>query len=97
MGAAPPDVRWQTLRIDGREVLVLSHALAEGEEELAPLTTAQRDVVALVAEGMSNAEIARVRGSAVATVAKLLEGAYRRLGVHSRTELVARLPRRPRS
>ncbi len=90
----PPDLRCQILRLDGREVLVLSHAIDDAGDGLETLTRAQRDVVALAAEGMSNAEIAVVRGTAVATIAKLLEGAYRRLGVHSRAELVARLPRR---
>lgn len=90
----PSDLRCQILRLDGREVLVLSHALEDDPDALVGLTRAQRDVVALVVEGMSNAEIAVARGTAVATIAKLLEGAYRRLGVHSRAELVASLPRR---
>lgn len=89
--AVPPDLRWEELAIDGRRVLVLSHAIEGTDDVLARLTSAQRAVAVLAAEGLSNDRIARVRETATATVAKLLEGAYRRLGVHSRAELVSLL------
>lgn len=87
----PEDLRCEELVIDGRRVLFLSHALEESDDVLAHLTPAQRAVATLAAEGLSNDRIARMRETATATVAKLLEGAYRRLGVHSRTELASLL------
>ena len=51
--------------------------------------------LALVAEGLTNAEIARRLWVAQSTVAKHLEQAYSKLGVHSRTAAVARLARKP--
>jgi DNA-binding CsgD family transcriptional regulator len=59
---------------------------AEGE-----LTPREREVLALVAEGLSNTEIARRLWVAPSTVAKHLEQAYRKLGVSSRTAAGARV------
>jgi DNA-binding NarL/FixJ family response regulator len=47
--------------------------------------------VGLVAEGLTNTEIANRLWVAQSTVAKHLEQAYSKLGVHSRTAAVARL------
>jgi DNA-binding CsgD family transcriptional regulator len=66
-------------------VLVLS------DSALATLTPAEREIVGLVALGMTNREIARERGSAMRTVANQLASAYRKLRVGSRFELIARL------
>jgi DNA-binding CsgD family transcriptional regulator len=63
-------------------------------EELARvelLTAAEVHAVALATSGASNAEIARARGTTARTVANLLARAYRKLGVASRRELVAKL------
>jgi DNA-binding CsgD family transcriptional regulator len=69
------------------------HTLILGEStgEVAALTQREREVLALVAEGCTNAEIARRLWVAKSTVAKHLEQAYAKLGVHSRTAAVARL------
>jgi DNA-binding CsgD family transcriptional regulator len=55
------------------------------------LTGAEREVVALVAQGFSSYDIAQVRGCAKSTVANLLSNAYRKLGVSGRRELGALL------
>jgi DNA-binding CsgD family transcriptional regulator len=55
------------------------------------LTRREREVLGLVAEGLTNAEVARRLWVAQSTVAKHLEQAYAKLGVHSRTAAVARL------
>lgn len=58
---------------------------------LALLTDAERDVVVLVLLGLSNKEVAGRRSCSARTVANQLASAYRKLGVGSRGELVARL------
>jgi DNA-binding CsgD family transcriptional regulator len=55
------------------------------------LTRREREVLHLVAEGLTNAEIAQQLWVTPATIAKHLEQAYRKLGVHRRTAAVARL------
>ena len=57
----------------------------------AGLTIREAQVVALVATGRSNAEIARLLFLAPATVAKHLEHAYRKLRVTGRSEVAAAL------
>jgi DNA-binding NarL/FixJ family response regulator len=63
------------------DVLALPDLLSESEQAVAR---------ALIA-GSSNAEIARARGTSVKTVANQLYAMYRKLGVSTREELVARL------
>jgi DNA-binding CsgD family transcriptional regulator len=60
-------------------------------DALLELTQREREVLGLVAEGLTNAQIARTLWVAESTVAKHLEQAYAKLGVHSRTAAVARL------
>jgi DNA-binding CsgD family transcriptional regulator len=55
------------------------------------LTPREREVLGLVAEGLTNSEIAGRLWVTPSTVAKHLEQAYPKLGVHSRTAAVARL------
>jgi DNA-binding CsgD family transcriptional regulator len=54
-----------------------------------PLAPAQREVLALLLSGLSNAVIARRRGRATRTVANQVAAIFRRLGVTSRLELFA--------
>lgn len=53
------------------------------------LTEAEREVLALVREGLSNAEIARRRGRSVRTVANQIASIFAKCGVRSRAELFA--------
>jgi DNA-binding NarL/FixJ family response regulator len=61
------------------------------EDPLDQLSEREREVLGLVAEGLTNAEIARRLWVAHSTVTKHLEQAYAKLGVHTRTAAVARL------
>lgn len=54
------------------------------------LTQAERQVVAAVLSGRTNAAIAKARRTSCRTVANQLAGIYRKLGVASRWELAAR-------
>ena len=51
-----------------------------------PLAPRQRQVLALVAVGQSNKEIARALGLTLPTVKNMLTETYWRLGVRNRTE-----------
>jgi DNA-binding CsgD family transcriptional regulator len=77
------------LRLDEDRVL-FAYPLA-GPRLAASLTEGERHVVLLALDGLDNAEIARVRGTAARTVANLLARAFRKLGVRSRSELAALL------
>ncbi len=55
------------------------------------LSAAEREVALAVIEGRSNAEIAAARRTSVRTVANQIVAVYRKLGVHSRPELVVAL------
>ena len=54
------------------------------------LTERQAEILAFVARGRSNREIARVLSISAHTVRKHLENAYARMKVHTRTEAVAK-------
>ncbi|MCW2993345.1 MAG: two component transcriptional regulator, LuxR family, partial [Conexibacter sp.] len=53
------------------------------------LTPRQRDILALLATGATNAEIARELQLGPETVKKQVSALYRKLGVRNRTEAVA--------
>jgi DNA-binding NarL/FixJ family response regulator len=59
------------------------------------LSTAERDIIELLARGLSNADIARARNRSTRTVANQLQKLYRKLAVTSRVELVSKLAERP--
>jgi len=61
------------------------------------LTRSESEVVDAIRRGASNADIARRRGTSVHTVANQIAGVFRKLGVHSRTELVRALHARVRT
>jgi DNA-binding CsgD family transcriptional regulator len=54
-----------------------------------PLTEAERDVWRLVSEGLTNAEIAKRRGTSVRTVVNQVANLFRKVGVRGRGGLVA--------
>ena len=54
------------------------------------LTRREHQVVLLVAEGLTNAEIARQLWISPGTVRRHLENVFAKLGVHTRTAAVAR-------
>jgi DNA-binding NarL/FixJ family response regulator len=56
---------------------------------LASLSSAEREIASLVSRGSSDAEIARTRGASRRTIGNQLVAIYRKLGIHSRTELAA--------
>jgi DNA-binding CsgD family transcriptional regulator len=58
-----------------------------------PLTRREREIIAWVERGKTNAEIAQILWISPATVRKHLENAYEKLGVRTRTAAVARLRR----
>jgi DNA-binding CsgD family transcriptional regulator len=60
-------------------------------EDLASLTPREREVLALVADGSSNAEVAARLWLSVGTVRVHLNHIYAKLGVTNRTAAVAQL------
>ena len=63
------------------------------EDDAAALTPREQQVIALVADGLRNSEIAERLWVSPATVRKHLENIYDKLGVHTRTAAVAQLQR----
>lgn len=85
----PPDgLRASVLSGAMGDVVVLSYPAAA---VLLPpgLTDAEREVVAAILDGKSNAAIAAARGRSPRTVANQINSVFRKLGVGSRAELVA--------
>jgi DNA-binding CsgD family transcriptional regulator len=88
-GATTPLIRRrgaQQLSVDRVDDALL---LEERREEV-QLTAREREVLAWVAQGKTNAEIARLLWLAPSTVRKHLENVYAKLGVSTRTAAVAR-------
>jgi DNA-binding CsgD family transcriptional regulator len=54
------------------------------------LTAAERAVHALLLAGLSDADIAELRGTTRSTVTKQIDSVFRKFGVKSRRELIAR-------
>ena len=88
----PEDLRASVVRIGGTPYVMLSYTRpdADTSEALPQLTRSEREVAHALLGGLSNAAIARLRGSAERTVANQVASIFRKLGVHSRTELAAR-------
>jgi DNA-binding CsgD family transcriptional regulator len=87
----------ETMTIDGREGSLLLHAIRGGllleERPAHGLTAREREILGLVGEGKTNAEIAAALWISPGTVRRHLENAYAKLGVHTRTAAVAHIRR----
>lgn len=88
--AAAPPRELELSRFDSGdgEMVVLAFPV-DGAATGDALTPAEHAVVAAIEAGMSNAEIARVRGTSARTVANQIASIFRKLKVGSRAELVA--------
>jgi DNA-binding CsgD family transcriptional regulator len=92
----PPGLTARRFRVCEDEFVLLSFTppySAEPEASLteASLTVAERAVLALVLEGLSNGAIARARETSARTTGHQLAAIYRKFGVHGRRELRARV------
>jgi DNA-binding CsgD family transcriptional regulator len=80
-----------SMRLRGGDTLWVMSVPCDVDAGLSRLTRAEREVVDLVLEGCSNAEIARRRGTSVHTAANQLKSVFLELGCSGRSELVVRL------
>jgi DNA-binding NarL/FixJ family response regulator len=76
--------------VAGEQLLVGSHPLMD-TSHLKDFSQAEREIVALMIAGSTNADIALRRASSEHTVANQVQSIFQKLRVHSRGELVARL------
>ena len=91
---APDDLRVSRLAHDSGRYVVFSWPEGkppdEGTAAAPALTAAERAVHALLLVGLSDAEIADLRGTTRSTVTKQVDAVFRKIGVRSRRELIAR-------
>ncbi len=73
----------------GEHFALVSHPSA-AQATLGALTPAEHAVATLVMDGHSNAQVARLRRTSVHTVGNQIASIFRKLGVSSRFELIAR-------
>jgi DNA-binding CsgD family transcriptional regulator len=77
--------RVSTFTYGGEEFMVFSAPV--GPPTCETLSQTERDILAEVADGLSNAEIARKRGTSVHTVSNQVASLYRKTGVSTRAGL----------
>jgi DNA-binding CsgD family transcriptional regulator len=90
---APLDLEAFSFRMDADEYVILTfHPEASLASSGSPevLTDSEKRVVQLVTRGWSNSRVAAERGTSPRTIANQLTAVYRKLGVQSRRELIAR-------
>jgi DNA-binding NarL/FixJ family response regulator len=86
----PHGLRAATLRVGKLDLLVLSYE--EGKIALPDaLSKGEREVAEALLKGKSNQDIADARGTSVRTVANQVASVFRKCGVASRAELIAKL------
>jgi DNA-binding CsgD family transcriptional regulator len=89
----PPGLEVESVELGGETVLVFSWPAGE-PEDIPALTAAERAMLEGILAGHSNAVIARGRRTSLRTVANQVASLFRKLGVSSRAQLVARLAAR---
>jgi DNA-binding CsgD family transcriptional regulator len=72
-------------------MVLISVPADESNVRLGALTGAEREAVRLAADGLSDRDIAALRGTTASTVSKQMTAAYRKLGLTGRRELRTRL------
>jgi len=72
--------------LGGEELWVISTPLAPGRD--VALSSAEGAVLTLLCDGLSYREIAARRGVSPSTISNQVQSLFRKLGVHSRRELV---------
>jgi len=77
------------MTVDGEELLVFEWT-SEPTAPPADLSSAEADVLARLARGQSNAEIAKARKTSARTVANQVASLLRKTGASSRFELIRR-------
>lgn len=85
----PPDLAAYLFRVGCDELVIFEWTAESSSSVPDTLTTAEREVLLLLERGASNAEIARHRGTSVRTVGNQVGTIFRKLGVASRSELMA--------
>jgi DNA-binding NarL/FixJ family response regulator len=86
----PANLVAERFDVDGQEFVAFSWDAAAGIPQLEHLSTAEREVCAMIVSGASNAEIARLRGTSARTVANQVAAIMKKLGAASRWEIMAR-------
>jgi DNA-binding CsgD family transcriptional regulator len=85
---APADLSGHLLQVGTEQYALLEWAVAPAAV-LDGLSPAEREVVRLALDGLSNSQIAEARATAVRTVANQLASIFRKLAIGSRLELFA--------
>jgi DNA-binding NarL/FixJ family response regulator len=86
----PPGLEVAIVNLDGDEFAIL-HFPVTSQTDLTGLSDAESEIANAIVKGMSNEEIARMRRTSNRTVAKQVASIFKKLGVGSRRELVARV------
>ena len=84
----PPNLVVQRLRVGREDMLVFEWG--DSAKQVEGLTEAERDVLARVVRGDSNAAIAKARKSSVRTVANQVASLLRKTSAKSRYDLIRR-------
>lgn len=90
-----PDLQTHRIEVGGDELVVFSWTPGSSPDVAPPelpstLTAAERAVCALLVAGLSDADIAALRGTTRSTITKQVDAIFRKLDVRSRRELIAR-------
>lgn len=87
LGGKPPPGLAVHVLVDGDDELAIFEWSVDAPAALSALTPGEREVLAAIVDGASNAAIARARKVSVRTVANQVSSILHKLGVGSRFEL----------